>query len=147
MGLFNFIGDVGKKIFSTETPDVDKRTFIHDEINKLNLSAHISVDVVDNGVTLEGNAADQETKEKIILAVGNLQGVDTVNDNIVVPQDVQIEESVFVTVKNGDTLWKISEQAYGDGSKYPLIFEANKPMLASADAIFVGQQLRIPNAA
>jgi nucleoid-associated protein YgaU len=144
MGLFSFLGEVGKKIFPTEISDVEKITYIHDEINTLNLPAHISVDVSGTNVTLEGNVADQEVKEKIILAVGNLQGIETITDNIIVPQDNTIPESVFVTVKSGDTLWKISEDAYGDGAKYNLIFQANKPMLHSADAIYVGQQLRIP---
>ncbi len=144
MGLLNFIENIGKKIFDTNTSDIEKRTFIHNEINALNLPAHISIEVIGNNVTLEGNAANQEVKEKIILAVGNLQGVETIDDKIIIPQDNMIPESVFVTVKSGDTLWKLAEQAYGNGSKYTVIFEANRPMLESADAIYVGQQLRIP---
>ena len=34
---------------------------------------------------------------------------------------------------------------YGDASKYPVIFEANKPMLSDPDKIYPGQVLRIPN--
>jgi nucleoid-associated protein YgaU len=33
---------------------------------------------------------------------------------------------------------------YGDAMKYPVIFEANKPMLKDADLIYPGQVLRIP---
>jgi nucleoid-associated protein YgaU len=48
------------------------------------------------------------------------------------------------TVKSGDTLWKISLDLYGDGSKYMNIFEANSGLLDSPDQIFPGQVLVIP---
>jgi len=48
------------------------------------------------------------------------------------------------TVKSGDSLWKIAEEMYGNGSKYPAIFEANKDILDDPDKIFPGQELRIP---
>ena len=48
------------------------------------------------------------------------------------------------TVVSGDTLWKIASAHYGDGNKYPGIFEANKPMLNHPDKIYPGQMLRIP---
>ena len=48
------------------------------------------------------------------------------------------------TVVKGDTLWKIAASQYGNGAKYPLIFEANKPMLKDPDRIYPGQNLRIP---
>lgn len=50
------------------------------------------------------------------------------------------------TVQSGDTLWKIASRAYGDGSKYPKIFEANKGVLKNPDHILPGQELVIPPA-
>ncbi len=47
-------------------------------------------------------------------------------------------------VKSGDSLSKIAKQEYGDASKWPLIFEANKDVLKDPDKIFPGQQLKIP---
>ena len=47
------------------------------------------------------------------------------------------------TVKEGDTLWGIAEEQYGDGSKFNTIFEANRPMLKDPDEIYPGQVLRI----
>lgn len=49
------------------------------------------------------------------------------------------------TVQSGDTLWKIAEEAYGNGSKYMAIFEANKDILENPDRIFPGQELKIPD--
>jgi nucleoid-associated protein YgaU len=48
------------------------------------------------------------------------------------------------TVQSGDTLWKISLDVYGDGSKYMEIFEANTGLLESPDHIFPGQVLVLP---
>ena len=47
-------------------------------------------------------------------------------------------------VKKGETLWKIAEQHYGDGSLYVKIFEANKDTVKDPNLIHVGQRLRIP---
>lgn len=47
-------------------------------------------------------------------------------------------------VKKGDSLWKIAEHFYGDGSLYKKIFEANRDVLKNPDLIHPGQKLRIP---
>jgi nucleoid-associated protein YgaU len=47
-------------------------------------------------------------------------------------------------VKKGDTLWKIAQQYYGDGSLYTNIFEANRDILKDPNLIKIGQKLRIP---
>ena len=48
------------------------------------------------------------------------------------------------TVASGDTLWKIAERFYGNGSHYTKIFEANTDVLKDPDRIFPGQELVIP---
>jgi nucleoid-associated protein YgaU len=47
-------------------------------------------------------------------------------------------------VKKGETLWKIAEHYYGDGSLHTKIFEANRDTLKDPNLIQVGQRLRIP---
>lgn len=47
-------------------------------------------------------------------------------------------------VKRGETLWKIAEQYYGDGSLYQKIFEANSDVLKDPTRVRAGQKLRIP---
>ena len=47
-------------------------------------------------------------------------------------------------VAKGESLWKIAERYYGDGSLYPKIFEANRDVLKDPDKIKIGQRLRIP---
>lgn len=92
--------------------------------------------------TIIGRAASQADREKVVLAVGNAAGVAKVEDRLTVEQTAA--ESTLYTVKAGDTLSKIAKAQYGDASRYPAIFEANKPMLKDPDKIFVGQVLRIP---
>ena len=96
----------------------------------------------DGTATIEGSVATQEDREKIILAVGNVEGVAKVDEEIdVVDESAQAK---MYTVVSGDSLSKIAKEFYGDGSKYPVIFEANKPMLKDPDLIYPGQVLRIP---
>lgn len=58
--------------------------------------------------------------------------------------DAAASDAETYTVQSGDTLWKISEQVYGNGSKYMKIFEANTDQLENPDRIFPGQKLVIP---
>ena len=104
----------------------------------------VSYDGASQTVTVEGEAPDQATKEKIVLCCGNVQAVAKVNDQMTVAKPS--EESRWHTVEKGDTLSKIAKQMYGDANKYPQIFEANKPMLKHPDKIYPGQVLRIPPA-
>jgi len=48
------------------------------------------------------------------------------------------------TVQLGDTLWRVAERVYGNGSNYKAIFEANRETLETPDQIFPGQKLVIP---
>jgi nucleoid-associated protein YgaU len=95
-------------------------------------------------VTVSGTVDDQATKEKVLLCCGNVHGVAAVNDMLVV--SAPAPEAQWHTVVSGDNLSKIAKKFYGDANKYPLIFEANKPMLTHPDKIYPGQMLRIPPA-
>jgi nucleoid-associated protein YgaU len=48
------------------------------------------------------------------------------------------------TVKSGDSLWKISEQMYGNGNDWRRIYEANKDRIQNPDVIQPGWVLTIP---
>ena len=95
-------------------------------------------------VTVTGNVDTQANREKIVLLVGNVEGVGSVDDQLKVATPEA--EATFYEVKSGDSLSKIAKHFYGDANKYPQIFEANKPMLKDPDEIYPGQRLRIPGA-
>jgi nucleoid-associated protein YgaU len=142
MGIWNFIKDAGKAIGigSDEAPDA---VALKKEVEDLGLDAS-GVEIATEGdvVKVSGKSLTQELREKIVLAVGNIAGVASVEDTIEAQEAAP--EAVFHTVEKGDTLWAVSKKAYGDGSKYMKIFEANKPMLSDPDKIYPGQVLRVP---
>lgn len=92
--------------------------------------------------TITGSVETNEAREKAILALGNLDLIAQVDDQLVVSQPEP--EAQFYVVQKGDSLSKIAKEFYGEFKHYPLIFEANKPMLKDPDLIYPGQTLRIP---
>jgi nucleoid-associated protein YgaU len=52
-------------------------------------------------------------------------------------------ETRTITVRKGETLWKLSIRAYGTGFKHKKIYEAN-PHLTSPDSLTVGETLKVP---
>ncbi|MFM2375888.1 MAG: hypothetical protein RLZZ165_985 [Bacteroidota bacterium] len=148
MGVFDFAKNAGAAIKTGDATGVMMNNLLKAKLDEYGLVVkNVDVDLDNGVVTVSGEAADQATREKIVLALGNLQGVHQVKDNMTVqavPAATPKPEAKFYTVVSGDTLGKIAKAQYGDASKYPLIFEANKPMLKSADLIYPGQVLRIP---
>jgi nucleoid-associated protein YgaU len=164
MGLMSFIKEAGEKLFgigeakaaeaavkSAPTPEnvaamsaaAGKAIENYIGAQGLNVSGlSVAFDAPSSTVTVSGSVPDQATKEKVLLCCGNVAGVGAVNDMLTV--DTPEPESQWHTVVSGDTLSKIAKNFYGDANKYPVIFEANKPMLKHPDKIYPGQLLRIP---
>ena len=164
MGLMSFIKEAGEKLFGrgeakaaeaavAQSPSPENVAALSkaagDAIAAYVVAQGLKVDGLDVSfdapsatVTVAGTVADQATKEKVVLCCGNVDKVAAVNDMLVVssPQP----ESQWHTVVSGDNLSKIAKKFYGDPNKYPVIFEANKPMLTHPDKIYPGQMLRIP---
>ncbi len=47
-------------------------------------------------------------------------------------------------VADGESLWKIAKQELGSGSRWNEIYEANRDVLPTPEAVHTGQKLRIP---
>ena len=143
MGLWNFVKNAGEKVFGGEDDAEVSGAALQDELKDLGLDAEgLDISVEGDKVKVSGKAVSQEMKEKVILAVGNVEGVAAVEEEI----EGDGGEPTFHTVEKGDTLWAISAKALGNGARYEEIFEANKPMLSHPDKIYPGQVLRIPTA-
>ena len=163
MGLFDFIKGIGKKNTAAAEPQAAPASTpsapaapvepsAQEIANKL--LGHIKalglpvtgLSVSYNGAsdlaTIKGQVQTQADKEKIILAVGNVDHVAQVDDQMTVATPEP--ESKFYTVKSGDTLSKISKEFYADANQYNKIFEANRPLLKDPNDIYPGQVLRIP---
>ena len=149
MGLMSFMKEAGEKLFgrgeakaaqeaAAAAPTPEKVAALSkaagDAIGTYVKAQGLTVNGMDIGfdapsatVTVAGTVADQTTKEKVLLCCGTPE-----------------PESQWHTVVSGDNLSKIAKKFYGDANKYPVIFEANKPMLTHPDKIYPGQMLRIP---
>ncbi|MEO0549228.1 MAG: peptidoglycan-binding protein LysM [Pseudomonadota bacterium] len=146
MSIFKFAKTKGKELIAAR--DRVAEAAIKKEVETLGLDDDLGGDfrvLVDGPkVKLEGKAPDQATKEKIILAAGNVSGISEVEDAMKTKSRKAAKPSAFHTVKSGDSLSKIAKKYYGDAMRYPDIFEANTPMLKHPDKIYPGQVLRIP---
>jgi len=56
----------------------------------------------------------------------------------------ETDEYFIIEVKKGDTLSILAKRYYGDGSKFRLIYEANKDKIGSKFEIYPGTKLKIP---
>jgi hypothetical protein len=56
-------------------------------------------------------------------------------------------KGISMTVTRGDTLWRISRAAYGDGARYTVIYDANHIQIRNPDKIYPGQIFIIPGKA
>ena len=167
MGIFDFIKSAGKKLGIGGDDDAPDADAVKKELDSHKLGTDkVDVKVDGDKIVLSGVVEDQSIFEKAIVAVGNTLGISKVEASelkVVLPESglslgtTDMTELVkastpaktprFHTVEKGDNLRKVAEAAYGKGkgSKYTVIFEANKPMLSDPDKIYPGQVLRIPD--
>lgn len=144
MGLFDFLKSAGDKLWdpATATKD-DKEKKLKEHLDSLGIKGadQVNVNVDDNGkVTVSGEGIVADMKNKILVALGNVAGIEKVEDHTGGGSvDVQ-----HYTVVAGDTLSAISKKVYGDANLYQQIFEANKPMLKDPNKIYPGQVIIIP---
>lgn len=158
MGLFSFIKEAGEKLFggkpaqaataaapSAEALNAQAAQAITTYIQAQNLGLEdlqVTFDGSEGKVTVRGAAPTQAAKEKVTLCCGNVSSVSAVDNQMSVTNPEP--EAQYHDVVSGDNLSKIAKQYYGDPNKYPVIFEANKPMLSDPNKIYPGQKLRIP---
>ncbi len=131
-----------------------------------------SLDAVVEGktVTLTGEAADLETKGKVMAEFNKLVETENTLNKIRLAQApaaaapppaaaagvtggvpaptaaaaAKAAEKIHVVVA-GDTLGAIAKKYYGKAGAYMKIFDANKDILTDPDKIKPGQKLRIPD--
>lgn len=162
MGLFSFLKNAGAKLFNkaenektantggatsdaTDALNRQKAALLKGAVEGLGLEVdNLEIQLDGETVIVSGEVTSQQDREKVILSLGNVEGVSAVDDRLTVNAEEPEAEAQFYEVKKGDTLSKIAKSYYGNAMKYPVIFEANKPMLKNPDLIYPGQVLRIP---
>lgn len=153
MGLFDFVKDVGNRIFETDSEAANKIKE-HLEVRTSGIR-NIDVEYDDGCATLHGDCINQATKDLAVLMVGNMKGVEkVVADDLRVEPPKEDEEDKkkaepepryeFYTIVQGDTLSGIAKNYYGKASDYMRIFNENKDLISNPDTIYPGQKIRIP---
>lgn len=162
MAIWDFVKNAGKSVFgkaeaatpSAPTPSAPaqsddtarKVAALKAELRALKLdSDDVHLTLKGDTVKVESRGADRATMEKLILAVGNIEGIASVDADL--PEEATQKAPVFHTVQKGETLSAIAKEYLGSANKYHAIFEANRPMLSDPDKIYPGQTLRIPQEA
>jgi nucleoid-associated protein YgaU len=160
MGLFSFIKNAGRKIFGKSTPAApvvtatdqtvanalrqNRINLLYSLVNSMNQPiSNLAIELEgDETIIVSGDADTNAAREKVILALGNVDGIGSVDDriNVLNPEP----EAQMYTVVSGDSLSKIAKQFYGNAMRYPEIFEANREVVVNPDLIQPGWVLRIP---
>jgi len=143
-----------------QAADVTKGKKLAAHVTKMGLKVRgLNVTFNDGTARVSGTVTNRATKERVILAIGNVEGVSQVRDAIKVTaprkatsntkaararrKQVAAAQTMH-TVKSGDSLSAIAKKYLGDANRYPEIFKANQPMLTDPNMIYPGQVLRIP---
>ena len=114
MGLFSFIKNAGSKLFNKNKKEAEVKEVeltraqaLQQEIQNLGLPvSNLQVDL-GQAVIVHGVTDTNANREKVILALGNVDGVTAVDDRITVTNPEP--EAVFYEVVKGDTLSKIAK--------------------------------------
>ena len=107
MGLFDFVKNAGASILGMKTDSQkaeEARAEKDSKIKAFVAAFDLKIEDFtigfegedDDTVVLGGEAATQETKEKVILAVGNIEGIAKVDDRMTVA--VQAPEAQFQAI-------------------------------------------------
>ncbi|MDQ7085193.1 MAG: LysM peptidoglycan-binding domain-containing protein [Sulfurovum sp.] len=110
-------------------------------------NTHSSAEDIDtfNKVIIEHNTSHTPLSTTLATLIKTSKTLkNTYTKALKVEAEVRKEEMRYVTVKSGDSLFKIAKRIYGDAMKYTLIFEANSDVLKKSTDLSIGQKLRVP---
>jgi phage tail protein X len=134
MGLFNFIKEIGNKLFNKEEEAAEKIT-AHILENNPGIE-QLGVIYKDGIVTLSGIAANAEAAQKAILMAGNVKGV----TDVITKLDIANASGPAAVVPASDDAG-VKAMLEPENTR---IFEANREVIKDPDLIYPGQKIRIP---
>lgn len=115
---------------------------LEQQVHKLGLSVRsLNIQVEGQTVHLSATVTNQELKEKLILLVGNVQGISEVEEQVRV--DHKGDEAHFHTVTVEDNLKLIAQKYLANKDRFPEIIEANKPFISDENDLYPGMVIRI----
>jgi nucleoid-associated protein YgaU len=101
----------------------------------------------------DSNGEWRATLNKMLAPGRHRLKVDQVEGNRVVdsvevafnrPETGPASSGSVVIVDAGNSLWRIARRTYGEGTRYTLIFEANRDRIQDPDLIYPGQVFNLP---
>lgn len=102
---------------------------------KVSARAEVPFNVPDKTVT--GSVADAAAVKR--AESGNGPQLAAAGNTVVVPK------ISTTTVSRGDSLWRLSQTTYGAGTRYAVIYKANKEQIRNPNMIYPGQVLVVPS--
>src|ERR1700716_2910955 len=110
--------------------------------------AEVPFNVPDTVVTASVPAQATASKRPDIAAAAKqpllAAGVATVLPDGGSPSTVVVPKIVTTTVSRGDSLWRLSRDTYGAGTRYAVIYKANREQIRNPNLIYPGQIFVLP---
>lgn len=145
MGFFDFVKDAGKKLLGRGDDNENVKGLIAENSDTMPIE-NLNVVVDGDTVIIKGHAKNAEDRVKAAFIAGNIDGITKVDfEDLTVEDDLVELNDLYYEIQKGDTLWRVADIYYKDGSRYPEIVEANQEVIKDADKIYPGQMIRIPN--
>ncbi|MFJ8820781.1 BON domain-containing protein [Streptomyces sp. NPDC102467] len=144
MAKYTFTPEAGHRLEVPLSEEPDKAAAqLKGRLEGLGLTHdHFQVSVEGSRVVVAGDAAMQEQKEKILLALGNVAGVTEVEDRVSAGQEGIVPR--FFTVRDGETFGDVVLRAYDDPHAGKRLLTANRPLLTGEGDLYPGLVLRAP---
>ena len=102
----------------------------------------------DTGVTGSARAQATASKRPDLAAAQEWQlaaaGATVLRDGGSPPSTVVVPEIATTTVSRGDSLWRLSRDTYGAGTRYAVIYKANREQIRNPNLIYPGQIFVLP---
>ena len=109
--------------------------------------AEVPFNVPDTAVTASVPALSTTSKQPTIAAGQQLQlaaAAATVLPDGGSPSTVVVPKIATTTVSRGDSLWRLSRLTYGTGTRYAVIYKANREQIRNPNLIHPGQIFVLP---
>lgn len=91
--------------------------------------------------TATSKRADQAAAQQSQLAAA---GTTVLPNGGASSSSVVVPKITTTTVSRGDSLWRLSQQSYGAGTRYAVIYKANKEQIRNPNLIYPGQVFVLP---
>ena len=92
-------------------------------------------------VTAQGTASKRADTAAPRLAAA---GTTVLPDSGSPPSTVVVPKITTTTVSRGDSLWRLSQLSYGAGTRYAVIYKANREQIRNPNLIYPGQVFVVP---